>query len=106
MAARTNTGHTLMQERRWLETISVNYAQATPLTACSRCTVRVFRHDFTLEDAIGSQACSLEANMRVANSIPLGRPPPLTVHTVNSVQTLKGCSNERDQCCNHSHPGL
>jgi hypothetical protein len=28
-------------------------------------TVLVFRQDFTLEDAIGSQACSLEANTRV-----------------------------------------
>jgi hypothetical protein len=36
------------------------------------CTVRVFRQKFTLEDAIGSHACSLEANMRVANGIPLG----------------------------------
>jgi hypothetical protein len=26
------------------------------------CTVRVFRQKFTLEDAIGSHACSLEAN--------------------------------------------
>jgi hypothetical protein len=29
-------------------------------------TVRVFRQKFTLEDAIGSHACSLQANMRVA----------------------------------------
>jgi thioredoxin reductase (NADPH) len=36
------------------------------------CTVRVFRQKFTLEDAIGSHACSLEANMRVTNGIPLG----------------------------------
>jgi hypothetical protein len=35
-------------------------------------TVRVFRQKFTLEDAIGSHACSLEANMRVTNGIPLG----------------------------------
>jgi sialate O-acetylesterase len=37
--------------------------------------VRVFRHDFALEDAFGSHACSFEANMRVTNGIPLGRPP-------------------------------
>jgi hypothetical protein len=30
-----------------------------------------------LEDAIGSHACSLEANMRVTNGIPLGSPLPL-----------------------------
>ena len=37
-------------------------------------TVRVLRQKFTLEDAIGSHACSLEANMRVTNGIPLGSP--------------------------------
>jgi N-acetylglucosamine-6-sulfatase len=37
-------------------------------------TVRVFRQKFTLEDAIGSHACSLEANTRVTNGIPLGSP--------------------------------
>jgi hypothetical protein len=52
-------------------------------------TVRVFRQKFTLEDAIGSHACSLEANMRVTNGIPLGSPPLLPVGTVNCVQTLK-----------------
>jgi hypothetical protein len=35
-------------------------------------TVHVFRHNFALEDAIGSHACSLEANMRATNGIPLG----------------------------------
>jgi hypothetical protein len=35
-------------------------------------TVRVFRQKFTLDDAIGSHACSLEANIRVTNGIPLG----------------------------------
>jgi hypothetical protein len=33
-----------------------------------------FRQDFALEDAIGSHACSLEANMRVTNGIPLESP--------------------------------
>jgi hypothetical protein len=51
--------------------------------------VRVFRQTFTLEDAIGSHACSLEANMSVTNAFHLGWPLPLTVVTVNSVQTLK-----------------
>jgi hypothetical protein len=35
-------------------------------------TVRVFRQKSTLEDAIGSHACSLKANMHVINGIPLG----------------------------------
>jgi hypothetical protein len=51
--------------------------------------VRVFRQKFTLEDAIGSHACSLEANMRVTNGIPLGSSLLLPVCTVNCVQTLK-----------------
>jgi hypothetical protein len=38
---------------------------------------------------LGSHACSLEANMRVTNGIPLGWPLFLPVHTVNCVQTLK-----------------
>jgi hypothetical protein len=52
-------------------------------------TVRVFRQEFTLEDAIGSHACSLEANTRVTNGIPLGSSLLLPVDTVNCVQTLK-----------------
>jgi hypothetical protein len=52
-------------------------------------TVRVFRQKFTLEDAIGSHACSFEANMRVTNGIPLGCSLLLPVDTVNSVQTRK-----------------
>jgi hypothetical protein len=35
-------------------------------------TVRVFRHCFALEDAIGSHAYSLQANLRATNNIPLG----------------------------------
>jgi hypothetical protein len=53
------------------------------------CTVLVFRQDFALEDAIGSHACSLEANMCVTNSIPLGCQLPLTVANVNFVETRK-----------------
>jgi hypothetical protein len=51
--------------------------------------VRVFRQKFTLEDAIGSHACSLEASWRVTNGIPLGCSLFLPVHTINCVQTLK-----------------
>jgi tRNA A-37 threonylcarbamoyl transferase component Bud32 len=52
-------------------------------------TVRVFRKKSTLEGAIGSHACSREANMRVTNGIPLGSSLLLPVYTVNCVQTLK-----------------
>jgi hypothetical protein len=51
--------------------------------------VLVFRQKFTLEDAIGSHARSLEVNMRVINGIPLGCPLLLPVGTVNYIQTLK-----------------
>jgi hypothetical protein len=59
------------------------------MLARSLCTVRVYRQKFTLEDAIGSHACSLEASRRVTNGIPLGCSLFLPVHTVNCVQTLK-----------------
>jgi hypothetical protein len=49
-----------------------------------------FRQKFTLENAIGSHACSLQANTRVTNGIPLGSSLLLPVDTVNCVQTLKG----------------
>jgi hypothetical protein len=52
-------------------------------------TVRVFRQKFTLKDAIGSHACSLEANTRVTNGIPLGSSLLLPVVAVHSVQTRK-----------------
>jgi hypothetical protein len=55
-------------------------------------TVRVFRQKFTLEDAIGPHASSLEASRRVTNGIPLGCPRFLPVYTVNCVQTLKASS--------------
>jgi hypothetical protein len=54
-----------------------------------RGTVRVFRQKFTLEDAIGSHACSLKANRRVTNGIPLGSSLFIPVDTLNCVQTLK-----------------
>jgi hypothetical protein len=34
-------------------------------------TVLIFEHNFALEDAIGSHACSLETSMRVTNGMPL-----------------------------------
>jgi hypothetical protein len=51
--------------------------------------VPVFRQKSTLEDAIGSHACSLEANTRVTNGISLGSSLLLPIDTVNCVQTLK-----------------
>jgi hypothetical protein len=51
-----------------------------------------FSPGFALEDGIGAHACSLEANMCVTNSIPLGCPLLLPVDTVYSVQTLKDAS--------------
>jgi hypothetical protein len=39
---------------------------------CFMGTVLLFLQKFTLEDAIGSTACSLEASMRVTNGIPRG----------------------------------
>jgi hypothetical protein len=65
------------------------------------CTVRVFRQKFTLEDAIGSHACSLQANMRVTNGIPLGSSLLLPVGTVISVQTLKARLGNRFYCHRH-----
>jgi hypothetical protein len=59
-----------------------------------------FRQKFTLEDAIGSHACSLEANTRVTNGIPIGSSPLLPVDTVICVQTLKAFSTpNREQSC-------
>jgi hypothetical protein len=55
--------------------------------------LRVFRQKVTLEDAIGSHACSLEAKMRVTNGIPLGSTFLFPVGTVNCVQTLKAQSS-------------
>jgi hypothetical protein len=52
--------------------------------------VRVFRQTCTPErNAIGSHTHWLEASKRVTNGIPLECPLFLSVHTVNSVQTLK-----------------
>jgi hypothetical protein len=54
------------------------------------CTVRSSQHQFTLEDAIGSHACSLDALACVRpNAIPFGVEILLPVGTVHSVQALK-----------------
>jgi hypothetical protein len=83
------------------ENVSLAYTFAAHLSQCERPTgmerlntwVRVsgarFRQKFTLEDAIGSHAWSLEANMRVTNGVPLGSSLLLPVCTVNCVQTRK-----------------
>jgi hypothetical protein len=53
-------------------------------------TVRVFRHNFALEDAIGSHACSLEVNNIACDQRHSSRESAfLTVVTINHVQTLK-----------------
>jgi hypothetical protein len=48
-----------------------------------------FDKNVPFEDAIGSYACSLEANMRVANGIPLGCLLLLPVDAVNPVETCQ-----------------
>jgi hypothetical protein len=55
-----------------LRDIAVGEEICVDYNGCSG-MMRVFRQTFSLEDAIGSHACSLEACMRVANGIPLGR---------------------------------
>jgi hypothetical protein len=67
----------------------VRAQQQTRVSSTRSVKVRAFRQKFTNEDAIGSQACSIGANMRVTNVIPLGRPLFLPVYTVNCVRTLK-----------------
>jgi hypothetical protein len=63
-----------------------------------------FSTKLALEDAIGSHACSLEANRRVTNDIHLGCPLFLPVHTVNYVQTLKARENVRSSLATHGIP--
>jgi ankyrin repeat protein len=67
----------------------------TPVFWAAACRVRAFRQKLTPEDIIGSHACSLEANMRVTNSIPLGCQLPLTVATINCVVTRKATKRRR-----------
>jgi len=64
-------------------------------------TVRVFGQTVTLEDAIGSHACSLEASMRVIDGIPLARvSPPYQLARQIRFQTLKEqkYKNSLDEC--------
>jgi hypothetical protein len=68
---------------------------------CGWCTVLAFGQDFALEDAIGSHACSIEANMRVTNGIPLGS-PPLIVTIINYVETLKGMGQFQERAASPS----
>jgi len=58
--------------------------------------VHVFRQKLTLEDAIGSHACSLEASRCVTNGFRRRCPLFLPVHTVNCVQTLKAGQKHKD----------
>jgi hypothetical protein len=54
--------------------------------------VRVFSIEFTLEDAIGSHACSLQASRLVIPRLSfLSGALFLPIHSVNCVQTLKVC---------------
>jgi hypothetical protein len=52
-------------------------------------SVRGLEQDFTLDDAVSSNACSLDASMCVSNGIPFGCQPITPVGTVNSVETHK-----------------
>jgi hypothetical protein len=72
----------------WGETPSSHIEGFGEIRSMSRHGAR-FRQKFTLEDAIGSHACSLEANTRVTNGIPLGSSLLLPVDIVNCVETLK-----------------
>jgi hypothetical protein len=58
--------------QEWCPTGQMYHPSVLDCTLKQTGTVRVFRQKFTLEDAIGSHACSLEANMRVTSGIPLG----------------------------------
>jgi hypothetical protein len=62
-----------------------------------------FRRNFTLEDAIGAHACSLEASKRVTNGISLGCSLLLPVDTGNDVDTLKAWLPAA--CWRGQHPG-
>jgi hypothetical protein len=56
---------------QWLLLVVVEHHQTNRANVEVGRTVRVFRQKFTLEDAIGSHACSLQASGRVTNSIQL-----------------------------------
>jgi hypothetical protein len=67
---------------------STTYTDLGDPSKAEMCGAR-FRQKFTLEDAIGSHACSLQASKRAHNGFPLGCSLLLPVHTVNCVQTRK-----------------
>jgi hypothetical protein len=81
-------GNATLQDRVWHRSF-VSGTKATFDTTTETGTLRGFGWKISLEDAIGSHACSLEASMRMANGIPLGWSPLLPVGTEKSVQTLK-----------------
>jgi hypothetical protein len=54
-------------------------------------TVLYFRQDFALEEAVRSHSFSLEANMHVPNSIPLGCQLPLTFTTIQIAWKHERC---------------
>jgi hypothetical protein len=62
---------------------------ANPRLACDESGARFPTEIYSRGCHIGSHACSLEANMRVINGIPLGCSLLLPVCTANSVQTLQ-----------------
>ena len=68
-----------MTEVEWQSHFNMWAVTSAPLILGFDLSVRFFFSPtkFTPEDAIGSHACSLEANMRVTNGIPLGSPLPL-----------------------------
>jgi len=89
------------EQSQWNTSASILFSQHSPHhTLCEPPLFQTvwcafFRQKFTLEDAIGSHACSLEASRRVTNGIPLGWPLLLPVDTVNCVQTLKVLNSGR-----------
>jgi hypothetical protein len=87
-------------QRQWTDQSFKTYTRplSLPVPYTLKGTVRVFRQEFTLEDAIGSHARSLEANIRVTNGIPLGCPLFLPVDIVNCVQTLKAPLPINNEC--------
>jgi hypothetical protein len=93
--ARSNGNHIapICTRGAWVEGRSLqcpHNGAGTHRRACiTPCPGLVFELNFALEAAIGSHACSLGTSMHVANSLPLGCPLPLTVTTMNCVETLK-----------------
>ncbi len=63
--------HYPVMEHQHLQAKSPNKAYRSPRRIKGK-VVRVFLQKFTLEGAIGSYACSLEASRCVTNDIPLG----------------------------------